>query len=256
MIWIVGGTSDTKVLLEKLSKKINPQNIIVSVTTEYGKKLLENFNVEIIQKILDKNEILDFLKFNNINTIIDTSHPYAENISKNILEVIESYEIKYFRYEREITENNFDKEFESLNYMISYINLNLKNKNILSTLGSKALETLINIQNNNVYVRILPTTKSIENAEKLGFLPNQIIAIQGPFSENLEKEFLNFYKIDYILTKDSGEVGGTDKKILACRRMGVRILALSRPKVDYYNIFNNIDHLINEIINKNRSEYF
>ena len=71
MIWIVGGTSDTKVLLEKLSKKITPQNIIVSVTTEYGKKLLENFNIEIIQKILDKNEILDFLKLNNINTIIE-----------------------------------------------------------------------------------------------------------------------------------------------------------------------------------------
>ena len=247
MIWIVGGTSDTKVLLEKLSKKINPQNIIVSVTTEYGKKLLENFNIEIIQKNLDKNEILDFLKFNNINTIIDTSHPYAENVSKNILEVIESYEIKYFRYEREITENSFDKEFENLNNMISYINLNLKNKNILSTLGSKALEELINIQNNNVYVRVLPTTKSIENAEKLGFLPNQIIAIQGPFSESLEKEFLNFYKIDYILTKDSGEVGGTDKKILACQKLGVKILALSRPKVDYYNVFNNIDNLIDEI---------
>lgn len=247
MIWIVGGTSDTKVLLEKLSKKINFQNIIVSVTTEYGKKLLENFNVEIIQKILDKNEILDFLKFNNINTIIDTSHPYAENVSKNILEVIESYEIKYFRYEREITENSFDKEFENLNHMISYINSNLKNKNILSTLGSKALEELINIQNNNVYVRILPTTKSIENAEKRGFLPNQIIAIQGPFSESLEKEFLNFYKIDYILTKDSGDVGGTDKKISACQKLGVKILALSRPKVNYHNVFNNIDSLIDEI---------
>lgn len=247
MIWIVGGTSDTKVLLEKLSKKINPQNIIVSVTTEYGKKLLENFNVEIIQKILDKNEILDFLKFNNINTIIDTSHPYAENVSKNILEVIESYEVKYFRYEREITEKSFDKEFENLNNMISYINSNLKNKNILSTLGSKALEELINIQNNNVYVRILPTTKSIENAEKLGFLPNQIIAIQGPFSESLEKEFLNFYKIDYILTKDSGDVGGTDKKISACQKLGVKILALSRPKVNYHNVFNNIDNLIDEI---------
>jgi len=247
MIWIVGGTSDTKVLLEKLSKKINFQNIIVSVTTEYGKKLLGNFNVEIIQKILDKNEILNFLKLSNINTIIDTSHPYAENISKNILEVIESYEVKYFRYEREITEKSFDKEFENLNNMISYINLNLKNKNILSTLGSKALEELINIQNNNVYVRILPTTKSIENAEKLGFLPNQIIAIQGPFSESLEKEFLNFYKIDYILTKDSGDVGGTDKKISACQKLGVKILALSRPKVNYHNVFNNIDSLIDEI---------
>jgi len=50
-----------------------------------------------------------------------------------------------------------------------------------------------------------------------------------------------------MLTKDSGDVGGTDKKILACQKLGVKILALSRPKVDYYNVFNNIDNLIDEI---------
>ena len=247
MIWIVGGTSDTRSLLDKLSEKINLNNVIVSVTTEYGEKLLNDYNIKVIQKVLDKNKILDFIDKTNLNTIIDTSHPYAENISKNILEVIKFKNIKYFRYEREVTETIFDERFESLKDMISYINLNLKNKNILSTLGSKALAELINIQDNNVYVRILPTTKSIENAEKSGFLPNQILAIQGPFSESLEREFLNFYKIDYILTKDSGDVGGTDKKILACQKLGVKILALSRPKVDYYNVFNNIDNLIDEI---------
>ena len=247
MIWIVGGTSDTRSLLDKLSEKINLNNVIVSVTTEYGEKLLNDYNIKVIQKVLDKNKILDFIDKTNLNTIIDTSHPYAENISKNILEVIKFKNIKYFRYEREVTETIFDERFESLKDMISYINLNLKNKNILSTLGSKALEELINIQNNNVYVRILPTTKSIENAEKSGFLPNQILAIQGPFSESLEREFLDFYKIGFMLTKDSGEVGGTDKKILACQKLGVKILALSRPKVDYYNVFNNIDNLIDEI---------
>ena len=247
MIWIVGGTSDTRSLLDKLSEKINLNNVIVSVTTEYGKKLLDDYNIKVIQKVLDKNKILDFIDKTNLNTIIDTSHPYAENISKNILEVIKFKNIKYFRYEREVTETIFDERFESLKDMISYINLNLKNKNILSTLGSKALAELINIQDNNVYVRILPTTESIEIAEKSGFLPNQILAIQGPFSESLEREFLDFYKIGFMLTKDSGDVGGTDKKILACQKLGVKILALSRPKVDYYNVFNNIDNLIDEI---------
>ena len=208
---------------------------------------MNDYNIKVIQKVLDKNKILDFIDKTNLNTIIDTSHPYAENISKNILEVIKFKNIKYFRYEREVTETIFDERFESLKDMISYINLNLNGENILSTLGSKALEELINIQNNNVYVRILPTTKSIENAEKSGFLPNQILAIQGPFSESLEREFLDFYKIGFMLTKDSGDVGGTDKKILACQKLGVKILALSRPKVDYYNVFNNIDNLIDEI---------
>ena len=97
MIWIVGGTSDTRSLLDKLSEKINLNNVIVSVTTEYGEKLLNDYNIKVIQKVLDKNKILDFIDKTNLNTIIDTSHPYAENISKNILEVIKFKNIKYCR---------------------------------------------------------------------------------------------------------------------------------------------------------------
>ena len=50
MIWIVGGTSDTRSLLDKLSEKINLNNVIVSVTTEYGEKLLNDYNIKVIQK--------------------------------------------------------------------------------------------------------------------------------------------------------------------------------------------------------------
>ena len=49
MIWIVGGTSDTRSLLDKLSEKINLNNVIVSVTTEYGEKLLDDYNIQITE---------------------------------------------------------------------------------------------------------------------------------------------------------------------------------------------------------------
>ena len=61
MIWIVGGTSDTRSLLDKLSEKIHLNNVSVSVTTEYGEKLLNDYNITVIQKVLDKNKILDFI---------------------------------------------------------------------------------------------------------------------------------------------------------------------------------------------------
>lgn len=249
MIWIVGGTSDTKVLLGKLSNKIASDNIIVSVTTEYGEKLLKDYNVKVSNKVLDKEEIINFIRRYSIDKIIDTSHPYAENVSKNILELIENSNIKYFRYERKAVEKSLGLEFETLTSMVEYINQNLKDKNIMSTLGSKGLEELARIKNNRVYVRVLPTVKSIENAEKFGFLANQILAIQGPFSLELEKEFLKFYKIDYLLTKESGQVGGINEKLLACREMGVEALTLTRPKIEYPNVFDNMDELVGEIMN-------
>lgn len=247
MIWIVGGTSDTRVLLDKLSEKLGLDNIIVSVTTEYGKKLLADYKVRISEKILDKKEILDFIMENDINKIIDTSHPYAENISANILELIKNQNIEYFRYERKKTEISLGKEFETLESMVEYINVNLKDKNIISTLGTKSLEGLSKIKNNKVYVRFLPTAKSIETAEKYGFLPKQILAIQGPFSENMEKEFLKFYGITHLLTKDSGEAGGTNEKLSASKELGVEVLTLGRPRIEYPNVFEDMDELVEEI---------
>lgn len=248
MIWIVGGTSDTRTLLDKLLCKIAPEELIVSVTTEYGQKLLESYNIKIHKEILEKEQIKEFIQKNGIDIVIDTSHPYAEKVSKNILESIDTDNIKFFRYERAQSPSISGVEFGSLEEMTDYINSSLQGKNILSTLGSKSLEQLSKILNNKVYARILPTVKSIESAESFGFLPNEIIAVQGPFSKEMEREFLRFYKIDCLLTKESGNRGGTDTKVYAAREEGVEVLILKRPSVSYPNLFENLDALIDELL--------
>lgn len=249
MIWVVGGTSDTRMLLDKLLKICDKSKIIVSVTTEYGEKLILDYKIKISNKTLEKSDIQNFIKENNITTIIDTSHPYAQNVSKNIIDTIELSDIKYFRYERSSTAKYDGLEFEDLETLIEYVNLNLKNKTILSTLGTKSLDQLSKITDNKLFVRVLPTLKSIEKSEKLGFLPNQIIAIQGPFSKALEKEMLIHYKIDFVLTKESGIVGGTQEKVDACKELGIQILTLSRPKMEYPNKYDDIDGLLEAFTN-------
>jgi precorrin-6x reductase cbiJ/cobK len=106
--------------------------------------------------------------------------------------------IKYVRFERKIldygTENVF--QFKSLKELIAFLN-KFENKNILSTLGSNSLVELRGIEEkNNLFIRILPTAASIQNAEKLGYLPKNIIAMQGPFSKEMNVAILKNYKID------------------------------------------------------------
>ncbi|MEZ7717445.1 precorrin-6A/cobalt-precorrin-6A reductase [Leptotrichia wadei] len=138
--------------------------------------------------------------------MIDASHPYAQNISNIVISMV-SYlnerniaekKIKYVRFERKIldygTENVF--QFKSLKELIAFLN-KFENKNILSTLGSNSLVELRGIEEkNNLFIRILPTTVSIQNAEKLGYLPKNIIAMQGPFSKEMNVAILKNYKID------------------------------------------------------------
>ena len=171
----------------------------------------ENENVEVISERLNVMQIEKIISEKNIDLIIDASHPYAQNISKIVISMVsflneraksEKKILKYIRFERKMldygSENVF--KFENVKELVEFLN-QFENKNILSTLGSNALEEIKGIrEKNNLFIRILPTTSSIENAENLGYLPKNIIAMQGPFSKNMNVAMLENFKIDYLIT--------------------------------------------------------
>ena len=134
MIWVIGGTKDSRDFLEKFVKYEN--DIIVSTATEYGVKLIENLPVKTSSEKMDKEAMLKFVENNKITKVIDTSHPYAFEVSKNAMEVAEEKNIQYFRFEREkvdILPKKY-KNFEEIKDLIEYVE-NLEG-NILVTLGS------------------------------------------------------------------------------------------------------------------------
>ena len=50
MIWVIGGTKDSRDFLEKFIKYDN--NIIVSTATEYGAKLIENLPIKTLKRLM------------------------------------------------------------------------------------------------------------------------------------------------------------------------------------------------------------
>lgn len=87
MIWVIGGTKDSRDFLEKFVKYND--DIIVSTATEYGAKLIENLPVKTSSEKMDKEAMLKFVEDNKITKVVDTSHPYAFEVSKNAMEVAE-----------------------------------------------------------------------------------------------------------------------------------------------------------------------
>ena len=247
MIWIIGGTKDSRDITEKILNLKN-EKLLISTATEYGGKLFKNMDnslIEIIDQKLDISEMEKIITEKKIDIIIDASHPYAVNVSSNVMTASKKTGVKYFRFERKMLQYNEAERFGSLDELVSYVKNNIENKNILSTLGSNNLSDIMGISDeNNLYVRILPTTDSIQKAEKLGYLPSKIIAIQGPVSKKLNKAILESYAIDFLITKESGETGGEIEKVEACKETGVKILVLKRPEIEYINCFNDIEELL------------
>ena len=85
-------------------------------------------------------------------------------------------------------------------------------------------------------VRLLPTAKVIAECTELGFSPKNIVALQGPFSTELNIALYRQYEADVIVTKNSGEVGGTDTKLEAAKALGLPVVMIDRPKITYDEI--------------------
>lgn len=230
MDWIIGGTKDSRNFLENIIEF--KENIIVTTTSEYGKKLLSEYNLNVIVKAMEESEMVDFIEKNNIKRIFDFSHPYAINVSKNAMKVSEYKDIKYYRFNRKTYEYNDCIEFDKLEELVKFIS-NL-NGNILSTLGSNSIKKFNNLKNlKNIFFRVLPTKNAIEKVEHIGILAKNIIGIQGPFTEEFNVAIYKNYNILYLITKESGDIGGEKEKIESALKNNVKVIILKKPLLNY-----------------------
>lgn len=248
MIWVIGGTKDSRDFLEKFVESTT--DIVVTTATEYGGKLLENLSVKVVCKKLTYSMMLDFVKSEGVERIIDLSHPYATEVSQNALNVSREMGVEYFRFEREEISLLPQKysEFDSIEELIKYIEG--VEGNILVTLGSNNIPHFSQMKNlSNCYFRILPKWDMVKRCEDVGILPKNIIAMQGPFSKNMNRAMIEQYGIKYLVTKQAGDTGGEREKIDSADEMEVEVVFLTRPKVDYPNCYSDIDELVEVIKN-------
>ncbi|EDU38797.1 cobalt-precorrin-6A reductase [Clostridium sporogenes] len=250
MIALILGTSEGREILSLLNKFTD--NILISTATAYGGEILKNYKYKKLNtKPLNKEELSNMLKENQVNILIDASHPYALEVTKNAREVSKDLNIEYLRYERPSSAEEF-KENKKVVFLEDYKDLNeaLKNikGNILNTSGSRNMNKILDLKlENRIIHRVLPSVKVLEDCFNLGVKVEDLMAIKGPISKELNKAFIKDYDAKALILKDSGPQGGTKEKILACLECNIYALVIRRKKINYEREFNNIEDLVEYI---------
>ena len=251
MILVLAGTQDGREIVEFLTKK--QYAVIASVVSDYGKKLLADTKITINDRPLLKDDLQAFIQENQIDTIIDATHPYATHISQTAIGIAENLSLKYIRYERQaVSLPPYDKLFLVKDYEEAALMAAKLGQTIFLTTGSRnlnAFSTAKALENHTVIVRVLPEPKVLAECIALGFLPKQIIAMQGPFSHELNKELFKKYQADVIITKNSGNIGGTDTKLSAAMSMDLSIIMIDRPSITYPVVVHTYDEILNFVRN-------
>lgn len=258
MIGVVLGTSEGKEILQKLNEFT--EDIFVSTATKYGGELLADYKYKTLNTSpLDTLGFIDVIKKNNIRIIIDSSHPYAVDVSKNIMKACNKCNILYFRYERPsiICEFKNNKNIISVkNYDDLEEKLRNVKGNILDTTGSKNIDKIINMKlRSRVIHRVLPSDTVIKKCIELGVKIDDLIGIKGPISYELNKAFIKEYDAKAMIMKDSGIAGGTYEKLKAVIDMNIKGFVMERENIHYENKFTDINKLIKEVKGEKHEKY-
>ena len=229
-IFLIAGTEDGRKLAEFLSGK--NFDVTASVVSDYGRKLLESCAaVKINDKPLDRDELEKILREENFNFLVDASHPYAKNISANAIAAATAAKIFYVRYERAEIIFDYEKIFCVESYEAAAVKASQLGKNIYLTTGSRNLKIFVDLLKDcNLTARVLPTAEVLSQCENFGLTPKQIVAMQGPFSTELNAELFKHARAEVIVTKNSGQIGGADTKLAAAKILNLPVVFFIRTR--------------------------
>ena len=77
---------------------------------------------------------------------------------------------------------------------------------------------------------MLSTKAAMEESVRLGFEGKHLIAMQGPFSEEMNLALLHQTRARYFVTKESGKAGGFEEKLKAAKKAGAVLIVIGRPQ--------------------------
>ena len=225
---VFAGTTEGYEISRFLSENQLP--VLACVATEYGSKSLqENSCLHVQAGRLDEQQMRDLFFREKPELVLDATHPYAAEVTQNIRKACEETGVSYTRILRTGSEQQNAVYVRDAKEAAEY--LKGTEGNVLLTTGSKELAVFTSVSdyNKRLFARVLSLPSVIESCQALGFEGRNLIAMQGPFSKELNQAMLEQYQCKYLVTKDSGKAGGFLEKIQAAEALGVTAVIIGRP---------------------------
>lgn len=229
-IGLLAGTTEGRVACHDLLQA--GFRVIASVTTDYGAQCL-SAHARLSVKIgkMDAEQMKTTFMREQVACVVDATHPYAQEASRNAESACTWCKIPYFRVSRPALSTNFPNVHRVQNVEEAVKYISGKQGNVLLTTGSHDLATFIRHIDriDRLIARILPDAHVMQTVQQMGFSAEQIIAMKGPFSTEMNEAMIRAVQAKYLVSKDSGSIGGLQEKMKAAHACGIETVLIERP---------------------------
>lgn len=256
MILVIGGTSEGRAIAREI--KCRGAEVLVSAATGYGSGLAAGEGVRVVQGRLNQEGLRDILVAGSIKVVVDASHPFAVEISRNASRACDMTGSRYIRFARpggEIPESPLVVMAEDYNDAAK--RACDVGKTLFLATGSKTAGIFLEMareKGRRAVIRVIPDPEVIRILLEMGFSPADVVAMQGPFSEELNAAVLRHYLADVVVTKESGRAGGQDEKISAALKLGIPVIVVKRPPEPpgaVWSVEEAVELALKQLINNN-----
>lgn len=250
MILMLAGTSDARELALKIQQA--GYSLMTTVVTENAAKGMRDMGLPVRVGRLTASEMSKLIEMEGYRLIVDASHPFAEEASRNAMAGAKEAEVPYIRYER-ANIDPFDHPLITVveDYAQAADLAAQKGGVVMLTTGSKTLkiftDRLLGEPEVSLVARMLPRRDNMEKCEELGLEQKNIVAMQGPFSKELNRSLYEHYQVTLMVTKESGKIGSVDEKIEAALEMGIETVVIARPKIEYGTHYSDFESILQEL---------
>lgn len=227
MIWLIGGTSESRAIAQTLSAAHIPW--VATVVTPRAVQLYRGLPGSVQVGPLTPAAVPEFLQTHSIQAIVDASHPFAVEISQLAI----ATGLPYLRFERpELAIAPPAQVVPNLNSVLQP--QHLSQRRVLLTLGVKALPHFRSWHRQaTLWARILPTESAKAQAIQAGFPGERLLPLRPPVTLEQERQLWQHLQVDTVITKASGVAGGIAVKQAIARELGTSLIVIARPPIQY-----------------------
>ena len=165
----------------------------------------------------------EFIKNNDIRWIVDTTHPFASQISKNAINAAKACNCPYLLLERSAWQSAEGDRWLHVKTAEEAISQVDNSQIIFLGTGRNTVETFKGLDAKHIYCRVIDQPSSDFPAANGTYLVGR-----PPFSVEEEITLFKDLEIDVIIVKNAGGDGGV-AKLEAARNLGLKVILIDRP---------------------------
>lgn len=204
--------------------------VTLCVATDYGAACVPHAQGIAVHTGRLDEDAMERLMSERFACVVDATHPYAVDVSRNIRQAAAAAKLPCLRLLRPESEHPDCRYADTVAEACRLVSPG----NVLAATGSKEIQayTAIRDYQRRVYARVLPVETSLCQCRAAGLADDHILAAKGPFTLEENVETLRRYRIRSMVTKDGGAAGGFPEKLAAARACGVQVILVRRPADD------------------------